>query len=67
MRNPQVYDYEAMKRSDSVKRRGPQMLHRADCPHQESDGSTVMRRATRAERAALPECADCARKERRDS
>jgi hypothetical protein len=64
MRNPQVYDYEAMKQAGSVKRGSPRMLHRTDCPHQAVDGSTVFRPATANERATLPECADCARNEK---
>jgi hypothetical protein len=63
VKNPQVYDYDAMKRAGSVKRGSPRMLHRADCPHQASDGSTRFRPASRAEQASLPECAGCARKE----
>jgi hypothetical protein len=65
VRNPHVYNYEAMKKAGSVKRGKPRMLHRTDCPHQAADGSTIFRPATRTERATLPECADCARKEAR--
>jgi hypothetical protein len=63
MMNPQVYDYEVMKREGSVKRGRPRMLHRTDCPHQAVDGSTRFRGATRLERQMLPECTECARKE----
>jgi hypothetical protein len=54
----QVIHYAAMGASDS-----PRMLHRADCPHQDV-GKTQFRSATQEELRVLPECSDCARKDR---
>jgi hypothetical protein len=55
MKNPHVIDYAAMGRTTK-----PRMLHRPDCTH---NPEAVYRKATKAERASLPECASCARRE----
>ena len=51
-----VIDYEAMGKPYK-----PRMRHRPDCPH--TDQGQVFRPIRTAQERALPECAECARKE----